>query len=73
MPKQGSHFVCLLLKVIDSVCKMTIAISYLYFSKKANTQKKKETSDASLKKKKWKFLNIAPKKKIPIKILNNLE
>ena len=46
IPKQSSHYVCLLLTVLDSVCQINKTMTEMYIWKNVNTrEKKKKRSD----------------------------
>ena len=45
IPKQSSHYVCLLLTVLDSVCQINKTMTEMYIWKNVNTREKKKRSD----------------------------
>ena len=42
IPKQSSHYVCLLLTVLDSVCQINKTMTEMYIWKNVNTREKKK-------------------------------
>ena len=55
IPKQSSHYVCLLLTVLDSVCQINKTIKEMYIWKNVKKKKKKKKRSDDLRHKNFFF------------------